>query len=372
MPDPTSTLQTIRTKIRRLTRSLSVLQLSDIDIDQYINTFVVYDFPEHIRTFNTRTTYSFVTTPYQDEYPTDTVSFVGVTTNPLYDFQNKYLTIHPPIYIAGYNSLFSQSREQFYGIYPLINSIASIGVSGDGVTTSFSGVINSQQSNIPPGLSQTTVGLLQGNVLFSSIDAIGTGLAMVDAPIKNSATGNNSIFGNLYEPGNIPATPPIIPDPNNFINYATGQFTVSFTINGNPAAPATGVAINSQTVPQNIALPQALLYYDNKFIVRPVPDQPYEINFECYKNPVSLLDSGQSPELNEWWQYIAYGAAKKIFEDRMDMESVAMIMPEFKKQENLCLRRTIVQLTNERTRTIYTDQANGNQAGPWGWGGGNF
>ena len=43
MPAPTSTLQTIRTKVRRLTRTPSTAQLSDDDLDQYINTFVVYD-----------------------------------------------------------------------------------------------------------------------------------------------------------------------------------------------------------------------------------------------------------------------------------------------------------------------------------------
>ena len=87
-----------------------------------------------------------------------------------------------------------------------------------------------------------------------------------------------------------------------------------------------------------------------------------------------LLTSGQSPQLEEWWQYIAYGSAKKIFEDRLDMESVQMIVPEYRKQETLCLRRTIVQYTNERTATIYTEQAGGGSDGSgfWGWSGGPF
>jgi len=370
---PDTTLTVIQTKVRRLTRNLSEYQLSTNDLNQYINTFVCYDFPEHLRMFNLRTTFSFVTNPYQDIYPTDTTSFVGVTSNQLYNFQNNYISVHPPVYVAGYQSLYSQSREQFYGIYPNINSIASIGVAGDGSTTQFSGIVNAQQALIPPGLSQTTVSLLQENVLFSSVDGNGNGLAMVDVPVKNTQTGNNTIFGNLYQPGSEPSTPPTVVLSDNYINYATGEFVVTFTVNSTPTAPGSGVAINSQTVAQNIALPQAVCYYDNKFIVRPVPDQPYEINFECYKNPVALLNSSDAPQLNEWWQYIAYGAAKKIFEDRQDLESVSMIMPEFKKQETLCLRRTIVQITNERTRTIYTDQANGNQAGGmWGWGGGQF
>ena len=364
---PTTTLQAIETKVRRLTRSLSEAQLTTADLDNYINTAVVYDFPEHLRMFDLRTTYTFYTQPYQDVYPTDIDSFAGVTTNPLYDFQNRYISVHSPFYIAGFNSLFSQSREQFYGIYPLVNNISSIGVAGDGTTTTFSGVINSSQTFIPSNLSQTTVGLLQGNVLFSSVDQNGSGLSLIDVPLVNTTTGYKSIFGNLYVPGTQPAysNPPTVLDPNNFVNYATGAFTITF-----PAAPGTGVPINSQTNAENVSLPQAVCYYDNKFIVRPVPDQPYAINFECYRRPTYLMSSDQSPQLNEWWQYIAYLAALKIFQDRMDIESADAIMPELKRQERLCLRRTIVQYTNERTATIYTEQTRQNGNG-WGngWGG---
>ena len=60
------------------------------------------------------------------------------------------------------------------------------------------------------------------------------------------------------------------------------------------------------------------------------------------------------------------GASKKIFEDRMDIDSVQMIMPEFKKQEMLIQRRTIVQYTSQRASTIYT-QDNG-AAGAYGPG----
>jgi len=48
----------------------------------------------------------------------------------------------------------------------------------------------------------------------------------------------------------------------------------------------------------------------------------------------------------------------------MDMESVALLMPEFKKQECLINRRTIVQYASQRTATIYTE--NNNQTIPFG------
>lgn len=365
---PSSTLTTIQQKVRRLTRSLSTAQLTDDDLNQYINTFVVYDIPEHLRLFNLRTTFTFYTNPFQDVYPTDTLSFVGVTTNPLYNFQNLYISVHDPVYIAGYQAFFSQDRQQFFGIYPLVNNIASIGVTGDGATTQFSGQIIIQQGAILNPNQVQQVGLLQNNVLFSSLDSNNNGLAMIDVPVIDSVTGNPTTTGNLVPPSSSPTGFPTVVDPNNNINYASGVFTVTF-----PTAPGAGETINSQTVPQVATLPQALLFYDNQFTVRPIPDQPYRVNFEAYVRPTALLDTNQSPQLEEWWQYIAYGAAKKILEDRMDMETVALIMPEFKQQERMILRRTIVQYTNERAATIYTEQISfGPGSGAWGWGGGPF
>jgi len=379
-----STLLAIKHKVRLLTRSLSEAQLSDIQLTQYINTYVQYDFPETLRLFNLKTTFTFYTLPFIDTYSTTTNP-----ASPLYNFTNKYITTDSPIYIACYNSLFSQSREQFYGIYPIVNSIASIGLTGNGTTQQFSGVINSQQAQVPPNSNQL-ITLLQNNVLFSSIDINNNGLAMADSPILDIITGNPTNFGLLYnalttndQPFN-PITNPNGPIPvlslsapyksavgfpsTNYINYLTGEFVVTF-----PTAPQNGVLIDSQTVPTNPSLPQALLFFDGEFVVRPVPDQSYRIDMEVFVQPAELLQNGDVPELNEWWQLIAFNTAKKIFEDRMDYESLNMMMPSLKEQERLVLRRTIVQQTRERTATIYSEQSATGAYGPgWYQGGGQF
>jgi len=322
-----STLNAIRIKVRRLTRSMNESLLSTVELDNYINTFVQYDFPEHLRTFTLRTTLTFFTDPFVDVYETNTVD----PANPLYQFKQKYLSVHEPIYIAGRQVLYSQSREQFFGIYPQINFIAQVG-SGDGVATIFAGTVPSRP-------------ILRNNVLFNSITATGAGLELND-------DGQGNLTG----------------DGIGTIDYVTGAFILQFNI-----APAAGSIINSQTVPYVASLPQALLFYDSKFTVRPVPDQVYRINMEVYIRPTELLAANQSPELEEWWQYIAYGSSKKIFEDRMDMESVQMIMPEFMKQQSMMIRRTIMQNSNERVATIYTEQSSfGPGSGSWGWGGGPF
>ena len=377
-----SSLQAIQNKVRRITRSLSENLLPEADLNQYINTFVLNDFPEELRLFNLKTTFSFYTLPYVDRYST-----TNDENSPLYNFTNKYITTQAPIFIAGYQSLYSESRERFYSIYPLVNSIANIGTTGNGLETQFSGVINSQQANIPQGINQF-VCLLQNNVLFSSVDINNNGLAMKDSPILDDVTGNPTNYGYLYNslstneqtfPGNTGQIPvlslhaPYFIQPGfplgNYINYITGEYTVTF-----PTAPQDGFTINSQTVPMNPSLPQALLFFDGDFIVLPVPDQPYRIDMEVFVQPAELLSAGQTPELSEWWEYIAVQTCMKIFEDRMDMDSMNMLAPRVKYYENLINRRTIVQQTSQRTSTIYTEQTSISGAyGPgWGSGGGSF
>src|SRR5579862_1414753 len=98
---PGSTLQQIITKVRRLTHKPSLSQITEQDIVDYVNTFLIYDFPEHLRTFNYRDNFSFECNAFQDKYPTNLTSTAYIN-NPLYNFCNLYITAHPPVYIAGF------------------------------------------------------------------------------------------------------------------------------------------------------------------------------------------------------------------------------------------------------------------------------
>jgi hypothetical protein len=97
---------------------------------------------------------------------------------------------------------------------------------------------------------------------------------------------------------------------------------------------------------------------------------PYRVDVEVYVRPTELLASTDEPKLAQWWQYIAYGATKKVFEDRLDQESIQLIMPEFKQQELLVLRETIMQMSNERSATIFTGSKYGGLVNNgFGWNG---
>jgi hypothetical protein len=303
--------------------------MSDTQLNEYINTFIQYDLPEHLRLFNLQKTFSFYTQPGVDTYQTNTT----VVTDPLYNFKNIYTTTQQPVYIAGRQVQYLESRDQFFGQFPKISSIARIGT-GTGALFAFSGYVSTSAALI-----------IRNNVLFNSVDVNSNGLSMIDYPISNA-------IGNLYVPGGTP-TSTTIQDPVNYINYLTGQFVVTFT-----AAPAAGKPVNSQVVLTQPTIPQAMLFFDGAFVLRPVPDQVYKVEMEVFVRPIELIIASQSPELEEWWQYIAYGTCKKIFEDRMDLESVQQILPEFNKQETLINRRTIVQQASQRAATIYSDGTN--------------
>jgi len=340
-----ATLTDIRTKVRRLTRSLSESQLSTAQIDDYINTFVLYDLPEHLRLFNLKKTFTFYAQPYIDTYTTNTTD----DTNPLYQFKDKYITVHEPVYISGQRAWFVEDKAMFFGSYPLMKKLGSTGHTGDGVVHEFTGTLPNSPSAAATGPKTL---FLRNHVVFSSIAASGDGIIMIDYPIT-------PLFGNLYKPGGSP-TSSVAKDPNNYVDYTTGKYVLDF---GALNIPAASTAINSQVIQLQPAMPTAVLFYDDTFTLRPVPDQPYSVQMDVFVRPTKLEAADQIPELQEWSQYIAYGAARKVFQDRMDIDSLTMIEPEYKKQEILIQRRTIVQQTSQRVQTIYTNHKD--ESGGW-------
>lgn len=302
----TSTLAAIQNKVRRLTGSPNQNQLSDSVLNEYINTFYQQDLPSHLKLWNLHETYTFFTEPYIDTY-----------AFPLNDYQG----INPPIYIDGYQSYYGQSRDEFFKIYPLLNQQQIVGT-GDGVTTAYSFTL----SNVP---------VLRNNMSVSGVDTSG-----------NSQTIQDDGSGNLVTV----ATPVTTVGT---INYITGVVTVSF-----PVAIGNTNQITAFFVPYQANRPVAMLFFDDTITLRPVPDLAYRVVVEVYKNPTQFLSTTQDPEVQQWWQFIALGAARKVLQDRLDNESLASVEPFFQEQMSLVLNRTAYQIAPQRVATIYTDMLN--------------
>lgn len=318
-----SSLAAIQKMVRRITKSPSEAVLTTAQLNEYINTFVLSDFPQNLRTFALRTTLTFYTQPNVDTYQTVTLAQDHTGTNPLFDFINRYTAVHEPLYIAGVESVFTQYRDEFFRYYPQTFTVAQTNLFGDGMQGPYVGMLNA----IP---------VLQNNVIFTVPDTNGTSMVLVDQPV-NSQTGNLFIANNFNGPQ------------YGTINYITGAFTFTTPNNTEVQAP-----IWAETIPYQPGIPLMCLFYDNQFKLWPVPDNAYPIQLEADISPMEFLSQNQNPLVNQWWQYIALGACIKVFRDRMEIENIQKIMPEYEQQQALANRTTIELATNKRTETIYS------------------
>jgi hypothetical protein len=353
-----NTLSDIITKVRRITGRPSETQISDIDIIKYINTFYIYDMPEHLKFISLRYNYEFLC---QANIPT-------------YDLPtDMYLTAMPPVFIAGYQTYMTQSRQNFFRINPELNFEQVSLYTGNGMVGPYTGgFLNASSSNTaltssssasmfilpgfkanPPGAYSTwspgndiPASALQWNVLITA-----AGEPNVVSGIPQTVSLVDDGQGRLFDPSDTSINPALA---RGSVNYITGAVSISNFIAPIPA----GNPINAQYIPYVASRPTCAMFFQDQILLYPIPDQAYTVSFEVYKYPTSFLASQttNTPQVQEWWQLLAYGAADKIFADNGDLENMTKFRPLLDEQMNLCLRRTIVQQTSERVASIYTEQ----------------
>lgn len=368
-----STYSMIEQKVRHLTASASQSALSSASIQQHVNTFYNQDFPYAIKIDQQRSVYKFLTIPNVDRYPVDVNSLQG---------------FRAPVYFEGIQGNFFKNRDQLYNLYPRYpTQFQPIG--GDGVTTSFTFSLFGNNQNPFP---QPNFGILSTQVVIGGIDVNGNPIRIIDdgGAVTNSfGIGNNTTTGRLLfitqnSVGNnvyldssnnqqpaIPALSPLpVPSPPSpltqqycgTVNYVTTQISVTF-----PVAPAAGTMINVWAATYQVGRPYNLLFWNNEFTIRPVPDNVYLCEVEAYQTPAQFMMTTDNPVLNQWWQYIAYGAACEILRDRQDMEGVQNLMEGFQRQEALVLERQAIEEISIPNITLFNSTQLGNCSGG-GWG----
>ena len=284
------TLSDIRTKVRNVTGSPSSDQISDSDLDDYINNYYVFTMPFELKEQITNQSLQFKTTPGTD----------------VYAFPGGYFTDQPGAYADGFPLVFYQDVDVFYQDWPQQYAVDNI-ATGDGITAAFSGGLQN-----PP--------IIIGTLFITSDDPTGTQLILEDQ-------GNGTLTG----------------DGAGTINYLTGAYSVTFS-----SIPAASAVIYAKYQGYSANRPQGVLFFNNEFTFRPVPDQAYAINMQGYVKPATLSAGGDMPLQKEWGPLIAYGAALEIFSDRGDEESYQSYFPIFKRYENVALGRTVQQLSAEQ------------------------
>lgn len=355
----------IRRKIRRLTASSGGSTLTTDSIDEYINNFYQSDFPYAIKMDQMRSVYTFFTEPYRDRYPLDV---------------NNNMGVRGPAYIEGIRASLYKERDQFFNIWPRFPTKFQP-ISGDGVTTSFT-------FNIPgPFLSK--------EVVLGGVDSGGS-------PISVNDDGNGNL--QLQVPNPVVTVPPYTDVyPNDYVvvalrgkaisgmhnqntlnpglnrtnttttgfvlsigsvNYVTGDCAINF-----PVAPASGTQMTMWVSQYQTGRPYSILYWNNELTIRPVPKEIHKCEIETYLTPVQFMLTSDTPILNQWAQYLAYGAACEILRDRQDFDGLQNLQEGFQRQEALVLERQGVEEIGTPTTTFFNGTNQNWNNTFWGLGG---
>jgi len=338
------TLDDIITKVRKLTGAGTDLQLTRAQIIDYINSFYLYDFPAEFRSLKLKDIYTFNTIQGLDTYPFD---------------YNHWSTVQSPAYCMKRPIALYTNKWNFYGQsynWQFQDNFASgVGTSGPYSGTLTSTPILASVNNNPmvftpaPALGPFPTGVPvafpQANISRIQNILITANTATSSLHVTDDSAGN--LIGDCL--------------PNGTINYQTGVISnLRFS-----AAIPSGNPIQAQYSPYQPTVPLSILFQQQQFILRPVPDRGYPIEITAYRLPSQALLGSEDPnnpntagvpELLEWWETIAFGAAKKAFEDRWDDDGVASMDKSLKERYANNEARTYAQLGSQKIDTIFTDQ----------------
>lgn len=338
-----ATLASILIKIRKLIGLPNPLQISDDTLQDYINSFYNYDLPSQFRSLKLKDKYTFNTIRGQDTYAFDS---------------EHYTTVEMPCYCSKRAIQLFNDPSNFYGANFNWQSQTNFAF-GDNTQGPFSGFTTAkpllasvnnnpftvQPNNFPAGRVQ--------NLLITANTATST----VNVTDYDNSDGTGTLYVST-PPNDQPTSVPVTPVGN--INYTTGQITnLNF-----PVVIPQGNIIQIQYNPLVLSIPLSILFFQNQFCLRPVPDQGYTIELIAYRQPSQAIDQyvssggfpNNTPELSEWWELIACGAAKKFFRDSQDNEGMASMENMLREHYSLAETRTYAQLGKQRIQTIFTDQ----------------
>ncbi len=355
------------TKARKLTGASNAFQATDSYIVQQMHSFYSYDLPAKFRSLKLKDIYTFTTNVGQAVYPFNS---------------ELYITVEQPCYCSKREIKLFTDPWQFYGVNYNWQQFTNF-TSGNGTTGPYSGFTTgapflASVNNDPGALVTDTIGNQRGSNLFFPQSRIQNILITANAYTANGigitqrvtddGEGNLiQIFSTADISGNelkqeygyqlyrqYASSTPTIPG-NATINYQTGQITGLVFAQAIPA----GTPIQIQYNPKQFSIPLSIMFFQNQFTLSPVPDQGYTIEMTCYRQPIQALlaaDMSGNPELSEWWEILAVGAAKKIFEERLDSDGVMFIDKMLKERYDVIETRTYAQIDQQRIATIYTDQ----------------
>jgi hypothetical protein len=337
--------------VRRLTASSSESALPSADIQETVNDFYMSDFPYAIKLDVLRSVYTFWTRPYIDRYPLDV---------------NYNQGVRAPMYVEGIQGSFFKDRNEFYNMWPRWPTRFNP-INGDGVTQVFN-------FTIPGPFLSREVALGGTDVSGAAISVNDDGNGNLQLKVPNPVVSVPLQTTTPPVPGmyNLNTANPGLETVTNIgtVNYVTGVFSINFALGS--VTPAIGTQMTLWVSQYQTGRPYSLLFWNNEFTIRPVPKLIHKVEVETYLTPVQFMLTTDTPILNQFTKYLAYGTACEIMRQRQDMDGLANLMEGFKRQEALVLERQGTEEINSRNQTIF---ASAQQTLGWnngfmqGWGG---
>ena len=288
------TLAEIRTKVRQVTGRLSVNQITDNQLDEYINNYYQFTFPAEVKLESSHTFYEFNTTPLIREYTLPNATYTNIQPP-------VYLDLQPLLYYQDPSVFYSENIQQFTRSTPW---------TGDGATVAFSTTLSPV-----PYIFPTSVIVTDNTEVFTD-------------------DGNGILTGDLGGSG--------------AVNYTTGVISVTF--NG---APADEQLIYLSYELYKPGRPEAALVYNNVISFYPIPDTVYRAKVKAFRVLDALTTDLSTPDLEEWGECLAYGASREVVSDYGEMERYAEITALYKEQVSYILTRTVENLSNTRSRPMW-------------------
>lgn len=309
-------LTQIIAEVRSITGRPDASMLSDESIVNTINQYYQYVLPKELKIFWGYTYDTFFTQAGIDHYTAD----------------NNYATVNPTVTVDGFPMEFYIDPDTFYQDYPNQKSGKLAVGSGDGATNSFS-------------FSCGDFPLVQASLYVT--DGTQVARSTPGGRFINQATG-------LITPGTV--------------NFLTGAVTgLQFA-----TAPASGTTLTATFQNYQANRPQGILFYPNArlrtatqaaindanfFIVRPVPDQVYQIRLQGIQVPAALgwstgggtIKGEDVPFRADLGPLIALATSLTIFRNANQTDQYNQTLQEYERYKNVSMQDTYELLLYQRS-----------------------
>ena len=301
-------LSEIRQKVRQVTGRYSPQELSNEELDVYINKYFQYTFPAELKLERFHTFYEFLTVANQQKYTVPT----------------GYVNFEPPATLDNLSMLWYQEPSSFIDQNPENVGRQTLGT-GDGVTTLFTGTAG----NFP---------------ILPATAVVTDNLEVFQDTNTTYTTSNVLLTGSLGGTGTI--------------NYSTGAISVTFN-----TAPVSGQNVTFSYIQFQVGRPVAVLFYNHQFTFFPVPDTAYRFKTKAYAdtlvttvagtNAALFVNATDRPLLDQWGPCIAYGTSRDIHADKGEMDAYGEVTALYKEQLAYVLKRTNQNLLNTRAQPFF-------------------